>query len=71
MTECFFSCKYLRFRKYRNVNVFILFEHVHGRIFIRGFTMRILEARESFIKFESEENILLSSFVEITDLDKS
>lgn len=32
--------------------------------------MRILEARESFIKFESEENIQLSSFIQIANLDK-
>ena len=40
-------------------------EHVHDKILCRGFIMRILEARDGFIRFESEEKVALSSFLQI------
>ena len=33
--------------------------------------MRILEVRDGFIKFESENRFVLSSFVEVKDFEKS
>lgn len=44
--------------------------YVHDNIYIRGFIMRILEVRDGFIKFETEEKISLSSFLQINDSAK-
>ena len=45
--------------------------HVHDRISLRGFIMKILEVRDGFIKFESNKNFALASFLQITSLEKN
>jgi len=45
--------------------------HVHDRISLRGFIMKILEVRDGFIKFESNKKFALASFLQITSLEKN
>ena len=52
---------------YQIVNILFRKANVHVKISNRGFIMKILEVRDSFIKFESEEKQDLSSFLEVKD----
>ena len=51
--------------KFRNVTLLLNNKHVHDKILCRGFIMRILEARDGFTRFESNEKLALSSFLQI------